>query len=104
MPSAIEETEVVEVVEILVGATYKLDADAEEVASDTLAEESMALAITAEELPSSLEDTEDVEVFDVIAGAMFKLDTDVEEEASGVLLGEATIPGVPADIMLDCPC
>jgi hypothetical protein len=65
-------------------------------------------------LPSALKKAEDVEMVEmvtekmpgvkVVAGVTSDLKSDAEEAVSDVLLGEAMMPGIPADTILDCPC
>jgi hypothetical protein len=104
LPSTVEEAEDVYMLEALVGATSKLEAAAEEIASGDPTGKAITLLITTEELSSTFEATEDEEAVDVLAGVTFSLDTDAEGVASGVLIGEATALGIPAAMLLDCSC
>jgi hypothetical protein len=104
LPSIVEEAEDVYMLEVLVGATSKLEAAAKEIASGDPTGKAITLLITTEELSSTFEATEDEEAVDVLAGVTFSLDTDAKGVASGVLIGEATALGIPAAMLLDCSC
>jgi hypothetical protein len=101
LPSTVEEAEDVYMLEVLVGATSRFEAAAEEVASGVPTGEATTLLITAEELPSTFKYTEDEEVVGMLAGVTFSQETDAEGVASGVSIGEATLLDIAADTLLD---